>query len=105
MHILKANKPKCKGAISCKLSSTQTTMDRSKTWQNRHITFTNTSLKHAPTKANNLEHVKAQIRHYMATMLSMHGVPKPTQNHVISWIYKHEKQTKQAQHTLKHRLL
>ena len=80
------------------------TMDRAKTWQNKHIIFTNTSLKHAPTKANNLEHVKAQIGHYMATMLNMHGVPKPTLNHVISWIYKHEKQTKYAQHTLKHRL-
>ena len=53
-------------------------MDRAKTWQNKHIIFTNTSLKHALTKANNLEHVKAQIRHYMATMLNMHGVPKPT---------------------------
>ena len=58
--------------------STQTTMDRAKTWQNKHINFTNTSLEHAPTKANNLGHVKAQIRHYMATMLNMHGVPKPT---------------------------
>ena len=53
-------------------------MDRSKTWQNKHIIFTRLSLKHAPTKANNLEHVKAQIGHYMATMLNMHGVPKPT---------------------------
>ena len=53
-------------------------MDRAKTSQNKHINITNTSLKHAPTKANNLEHVKAQIGHYMATMLNMHGVPKPT---------------------------
>ena len=53
-------------------------MDRAKTWQNKHINFTSTSLKHAPTKANNLGHVKAQIRHYMATMLNKHGVPKPT---------------------------
>ena len=58
--------------------STQTIMDGAKTCQNKHINFTNASLKHAPTKANNLEHVKAQIRHYMATMLNMHGVPKPT---------------------------
>ena len=53
-------------------------MDRDNTSQNKHIIFTNTSLKHAPTKANNQGHVKAQIRHYMATMLNMHGVPKPT---------------------------
>ena len=78
MHILKATKPKYKGAISSMLKSIQTTMDRAKTWQDKHIIFTNTSLKHALTKANNLEHVKAQIRHYMATMLSMHEVPKPT---------------------------
>ena len=78
MHILKANKPKYKGAISSMLKPIQTTMDRAKTWQDKHINFTNASLKHAPTKANNLEHVKAQIRHYMATMLNMHKVPKPT---------------------------
>ena len=44
------------------------------------------------------------LMHYKATKLSMHGVPKPTKNHVILWIYKHEKQPKHAQHTLKHRL-
>ena len=60
------------------LKSTQILKDRSKTWQNKHIIFTNTSLKPAPTTANNLAHVKAQIRHYLATMLSMHEVPKPT---------------------------
>ena len=84
--------------------SAQTTMDRAKAWQNKHIILTNASLKHAPTKANNLDHVKAQTWHYKATMLNMHKDPKPTLNHVISWIYKHEKQTKHAQHTLKHRL-
>ncbi len=78
MHILKANKPKYKGAISSMPKSTQTPMDRPKTWQNKHKIFTRLSLKHAPTKANNLRHIKAQTRHYMATMLSMHGVPKPT---------------------------
>ena len=78
MHILKANKPKYKGAISSMQRSTQTTMDRAKAWQNKHINFTNASLKHAPKKANNLEHVKSQIRHYIETMLSMHEVPKPT---------------------------
>ena len=77
MHIFKANKPKYKGAIKCMQRSSQTTMDRAKTWQNKHINFTNACLKYAPTKANNLEHVKAQIRHYMATMLSMHGFPIP----------------------------
>ena len=78
MHMLKANKPKYKGAISSMPKSTQILMDRSKTCQNKHKIFTRLSLKHAPTKANNLEHVKAQIRHYMATMLNMHEVPKPT---------------------------
>ena len=58
-------------------------MDRPKTLQNKHIIFTRLSLKHAPTKANNLEHVKAQTWHYKATMLNMHKVPKPTLNHVI----------------------
>ena len=78
MHVLKANKPKYKGDILCMLKSTQALMDRSKTWKNKHIIFTRLSLKHAPTKANNLRHIKAQTRHNMATMLSMHGVPKPT---------------------------
>ena len=59
MHMLKANKPKYKGAISSMPKSTQTLMDRPKTWQNMDIIFTRLSLKHAPTKANNLEHVKA----------------------------------------------
>ena len=52
-------------------------MDRPKTWQNKHIIFTRLSLKHAPTRANNLRHIEAITWHYMATMLSMHGVPKP----------------------------
>ena len=59
MHILKANKPKYKGAISSMLKSIQTTMDRAKTWQDKHIIFTRLSLTHAPIKANNLKHVKA----------------------------------------------
>ena len=78
MHILKANKPKYKGAISSMPKSTQTLMDRPKTWQNKHIIFTRLSLKHAPTKANNLRHIEAITWHYKVTMLSMHGVPKPT---------------------------
>ena len=55
-------------------------MDRAKTWQNKHIIFTNTSLKHALTRANNLRHIEAITWHYMVGMLSMHGVPKPTIN-------------------------
>ena len=59
IHMLKANKPKYKGVISSMPKSTQTLMDRPKTCQDKHKIFTNASLKHAPTKANNLKHVKA----------------------------------------------
>ena len=78
MHILTANKPKYKGAILSMLKSTQTLMDRPKTCQYKHKIFTNVSLKHALTRANNLRHIEAITWHYIATMLSMHGVPKPT---------------------------
>ena len=77
MHILKANKPECKGAILSMPKSTQTLMDRPKTCQDRHKTFTNLSLKHALTRANNLKHIEAISWHYMVGMLRMHGVPKP----------------------------
>ena len=69
---------KCKGAILSMPKSIQKTMDRPKAWQNKHKNFTNLSLKHAKTKAHNLRHVKGSRRHYMATILNMHGVPKPT---------------------------
>ena len=79
-------------------SSTQTTMDRPKTWQNMHKSFTRLSLKHARTKANNLRHIKATTRHYMVGMLSMHGVPKPSKNRGILWHNKHKKQLRHGQH-------
>ena len=82
-HTLEANKPECKGATQCMPNPTQTTMDRLKTWQNMHKTFTRLGLKHARTKANNLRHIKAITRHYMVGMLSMHDVPKPTINRGI----------------------
>ena len=100
IHTLKANKPECKGAIPSMPNPTQTTMDRPKTWQNMHKTFTRLSLKHAKTKANNLRHIEAITRHYMVGMLSMHGVPKPTHNKVISWHNKHGKQPRYDQYTL-----
>ena len=100
IHTLKANKPECKGAILSMPNPTQTTMDRPKTWQNMHKIFTRLSLKHARTKANNLRHIKAITRHYMVGMLSMHGVPKPTHNKVISWHNKHGKQPRHDQYTL-----
>ena len=97
-HTLKANKPECKGAILGMPNSTQTTMDRPKTWQNMHKTFTKLSLKHAWTRANNLRHIKAITWHYMVGMLSMHGVPKPTKNRGIIWHIKHKKQPRHGQH-------
>ena len=69
---------KCKEAILSMLRPTQTLMDRPKTCQDKHKIFMNLSLKHAQIRANNLRHVKAFTRHYMATMLSMHKGPKPT---------------------------
>ena len=75
-------------------------MDRPKTWQNEHKTFTRLNLKYAGAKANNLRHIKAITRHYMVDMLSMHGVPKPTHNKVISWHNKHRKQPRHDQYTL-----
>ena len=75
--MLKANKPKYKRAIPSMPKSTQTLMESPKTCQDKHKIFTNASLKHALTRANNLRHIEAIIWHYMATMLNMHGVPKP----------------------------
>ena len=99
-HILKANKPECKGAILSKQNPAQTTMDRPLAWQNKHTSFTKRGQKHARAKANNLRHIKAITRHYMVGMLSMHGVPKPTHNKVISWHNKHGKQSRHNQYTL-----
>ena len=48
--MLKANKPKYKGAIPSMPKSTQTLMDRPKTCQDKHKIFTNVSLKHARNK-------------------------------------------------------
>ena len=87
IHTLKANKPECKGAILSMPNPTHTTMDRPKTWQNMHKSFTRLSLKHALTRANNLRHIEAITRHYMVGMLSMHGVPKPSKN---KGMYKHQ---------------
>ena len=79
-HTLEANKPECKGAMQCMPNPTQTTMDRPLAWQNKHTSFTRLSLKHAPTRANNLRHIEAITWHYMVGMLNMHGVSKPTKN-------------------------
>lgn len=83
IHLLEAYKPQYKGAILSMPRLTRAAMDRPKTWQDEHKTFTRLSLKHARTKANNLRHIKAITRHYMVGMLSMHGVPKPTKNRGI----------------------
>ena len=91
-HTLEANKPKYKGAILSMPNPTQTTMDRPLAWQNKHISFTKRALKHARAKANNLMYINAITWHYMLGKLSMHGVPKPTHNKVISWHNKHGKQ-------------
>ena len=49
-HILKANKPKYKGAILSMPRLTQILMDRPKTCQDKQKIFTNVSLKHARNK-------------------------------------------------------
>ena len=49
MH-LRPTSQTCKGAIQCKLGSTKITMDRPHSWQNKHTSFTNVSLKHARNK-------------------------------------------------------
>ena len=75
MH-LRPTSQQYKGAILSMPRSTQGTMDRPKTWQNEHKTFTRLNLKHARAKANNLRHIKAITRHHMVGMLSMHQTEK-----------------------------
>ena len=57
---------------------TKTSMDRVKSWQNKHTSFMDLGLKHVQNKGMQPRHVKASKRHYKATMLSMHKGPKLT---------------------------
>lgn len=76
--ILKAYKGDCMVAIQNKSWMTQMTKIRPQAYQNMHKSFTKLSQNHAKNKAQSTKHVKAISWHYKTSMLSMHGVSKPT---------------------------